>query len=84
MAAAEKLYQLRYLLLEAQLPPEAGAAWQQLLLRIAEALLNGSTPPAAAPLLATLLQQGLRRQGAEQLASVGERDQVGRRQRLVS
>lgn len=75
-SAAVKLHQLRYLLLEAQLPPETAAAWEQLLVRIAEALLNGSTPPSAVPLLAELLQQGLRRQGAEELAGVGEQDKA--------
>ncbi|KAL4425738.1 hypothetical protein ABPG75_009754 [Micractinium tetrahymenae] len=59
--AAEQLHQLRYLLLEAALPPETAPARQQLLLRVAEALLDGSTPPAAAPLLVGWLQEGLQR-----------------------
>lgn len=75
--AGGKLYQLQYLLLEAQLPPDTAAAWQHLLVRLAEALLTGSTPPAAVPMLATALQQGLRRQGAEELTAVSERDKVG-------
>ncbi len=59
--AAEQLLLLRYLLLEAALPADTAPARQQLLLRVAEALLDGSTPPAAAPLLVGWLQEGLRR-----------------------
>lgn len=59
--AAEQLHQLRYLLLEAALPASTAPARQQLLLRVAEALLDGSTPAAAAPLLVGWLQEGLRR-----------------------
>lgn len=64
--AAQQLHQLRYLLLEAALPPETAPAWHQLAVRVAEALLDGSTPPAAVPLLAALLQQGLLRQGGKE------------------
>lgn len=59
--AAEQLHQLRYLLLEAALPPDTAPVRHQLLLRVAEALLDGSTPAAAAPLLVGWLQEGLRR-----------------------
>lgn len=78
--AAAQLHTLRHLLLEAQLPPDAAAAWQQLIVRVAQALLDGSTPPAAVPLLAALLQQGLRRQqGGEEgelAARLSEQDKV--------
>lgn len=61
--AGEQLHTLRYLLLEAPLTPDSAPAWRRLLVRVAEALLDGSTPPAAVPLLAALLQHGLARQG---------------------
>lgn len=63
--AGQQLHQLRYLLLEVALTPESTPAWRRLLVRVAEALLDGSTPPAAVPLLAALLQRGLARQGGE-------------------
>lgn len=83
--AGQQLHQLRYLLLEAALTPDSAPAWRRLLVRVAEALLDGSTPPAAVPLLAALLQRGLARQGGEaaegsggQLAgSMSKQDEVG-------
>ena len=70
--AAASLHQLRHLLLEAQLPPDVAPARQQLLLRAAGVLLDGSTPPAAAPLLTEMLQEGLRRQEID----LSEQDKV--------
>lgn len=83
--AGQQLHQLRYLLLEAALTPDSAPAWRRLLVRVAEALLDGSTPPAAVPLLAALLQRGLARQGGEaaegaagQLAvGISQQDEVG-------
>ena len=44
--SAARLHQLQHLLLETPLLPasESAAAWRQLLVRVAEALLDGSTP----------------------------------------
>ncbi len=83
--AGQQLHQLRYLLLEAALTPDSAPAWRRLLVRVAEALLDGSTPPAAVPLLAALLQRGLARHTAEegegaagQLAGgISDQDEVG-------
>ena len=75
--SAARLHQLQHLLLETPLLPasESAAAWRQLLVRVAEALLDGSTPPAAVPLLAALLQRGLQRGGGLQ-QQVSELDKV--------
>ena len=83
--AGQQLHQLRYLLLEAALTPDSAPAWRRLLVRVAEALLDGSTPPAAVPLLAALLQRGLARHTAEegegaagqQAGGIGDQDEVG-------
>jgi hypothetical protein len=72
------MHQLRHLLLDTELGPGATTARQQLLVRIAEALLAGGTPPPAVSLLAALLQEGLAWGGGLELEAVGEQDKASR------
>ena len=58
-SAAGALHLLDHMLLRATLPEELEPARQQAAARLAEALLDGSTPPVALPFLTRLLEHAL-------------------------